>query len=394
MPIQYDSNGIITQNLGEILDERESALKLVMGEDFVIDKTTPIGNMELADANSELTIQELIAWLIPNMLNAQTATGYFLDCICEKNRIYRKQPEYTKLRLIIHGEPKTEFLSEDIVVSDNISGIYYNLNEDVVVGEDGTVIANFICNDYGEFYPNSTSKFVIQTPMNGLKEVTIDYENANIVIGRLAETDEELRRRREYSIQQNSASTMASIKSNLFSLDGVLHVTYFENDTEKTNDLGIPMKSFEFVVNGGDEEEITDMIFRSKPVGTRAYGETIINKTDSEGGTYQIGFTKAKPVNIGIDIRVETNQPQSNAWKQNVAKAIKEKFDEVQEIGGMVKNYNYYTVLTSFVDITNINSLQFYNIDLEYPEYYDQYIIDKKEIAKLDVQNVHIVIGE
>ena len=63
MPIQYDANGIITQNLTEILDERANNLKSIMAEDFVIDKTTPIGNMELADANSELTIQELIAWL-------------------------------------------------------------------------------------------------------------------------------------------------------------------------------------------------------------------------------------------------------------------------------------------------------------------------------------------
>ena len=87
--IQYDSEGIITQTLTEILDEREDSLKEVMGDDFVIDKTSPIGNMELADANNELAIQELIAWLIPNMIDANTATGYFLDCICEKNRIYR-----------------------------------------------------------------------------------------------------------------------------------------------------------------------------------------------------------------------------------------------------------------------------------------------------------------
>ena len=394
MPIQYDSNGIITQNLSEILDERENALKLVMGEDFVIDKTTPIGNMELADANNELTIQELIAWLIPNMLNAQTATGYFLDCICEKNRIYRKQPQYTKLYLVIHGEAGTEFETEEITVLEENTNTYYSLYENVTINEDGTVKALFECNDYGEYAPISTSKFIIQTPLNGLREVTIDYENANIVTGRLAETDEELRRRREYSVQQTSTSTLASIKANLYSLDGVLHVTFFENDTEKTNELGIPMKSFEYVVDGGNENDITDVIFINKPAGTRAYGETLIEKVDSENNIYVIGFTKAEPINIGIDIKVETNSPQSNAWKQNVIKAIKNKFDETQEIGGVVKDYNYYTVLTSFPEITNINTLQFYNSDLEYPTYYSQYVIGKKQIAKLNTNDIHIVIGE
>lgn len=394
MPIQYDSNGIITQNLSEILDERENALKLVMGEDFVIDKTTPIGNMELADANNELTIQELIAWLIPNMLNAQTATGYFLDCICEKNRIYRKQPQYTKLYLVIHGEAGTEFETEEITVLEENTNTYYSLYENVTINEDGTVKALFECNNYGEYAPISTSKFIIQTPLNGLREVTIDYENANIVTGRLAETDEELRRRREYSVQQTSTSTLASIKANLYSLDGVLHVTFFENDTEKTNELGIPMKSFEYVVDGGNENDITDVIFINKPAGTRAYGETLIEKVDSENNMYVIGFTKAEPINIGIDIKVETSSPQSNAWKQNIIKAIKNKFDETQEIGGVVKDYNYYTVLTSFPEITNINTLQFYNSDLEYPTYYSQYVIGKKQIAKLNTNDIHIVIGE
>lgn len=393
MPIQYDSNGIITQNLSEILDERENALKLVMGEDFVIDKTTPIGNMELADANNELAIQELIAWLIPNMLNAQTASGYFLDCICEKNRIYRKEPEQTTLKLIVHGDAGVEFLAEDISVSEEGTYTYYNLNEDIIIGDNGTTVAEFICNDYGEYAPTSTSKFIIQTPLNGLKDVTIDYENANIVIGRLVETDEQLRRRREYSVQQTSTSTLASIKANLYSLDGVLHATYFENDTEETNELGIPMKSFEFIVDGGDENNITDIIFTNKTAGTRAYGETIINKMDSEGNIYAIGFTKAEPVNIGIDIKVQTNAPQSNSWRQAVINALKTKFEEIQEIGTLVKDYNYYTVLTNFPEITDINTLKFYNVDLEYPTYYSQYVIDKKQVAKLDVKDIHIVIG-
>ena len=87
MTIQYDSKGIITQNLIEIIEERENNLKPILGLDFKIDKTTPIGNMELADANNELAIQELIAWLFPAQMDATTAEGIFLDAICEKNRI-------------------------------------------------------------------------------------------------------------------------------------------------------------------------------------------------------------------------------------------------------------------------------------------------------------------
>ena len=66
MPIEYTDNGIITQNITEIINEREEFLATLdsLGEDFAIDKTTPIGNMELADANSELSIQESILLLV------------------------------------------------------------------------------------------------------------------------------------------------------------------------------------------------------------------------------------------------------------------------------------------------------------------------------------------
>ena len=394
MTIQYDSNGIITQNLTEILDERENNLKPIMGEDFIIDKTTPIGNMELADASSELSIQELIAWLIPNQLDANTAQGYFLDCICEKNRIYRKQPQYTTLNFKLFGTKDSSFLAGDITVTDSISGLYYDLNENCIIGEDGTVVAKFICQDYGENYPLETSKLDIQTPVVGLDSVELNLDNLNLVVGRLTETDEELRRRRMYSVQQTSTTTLGSIQAVIYSIDGVQHVTYFENDTETTDGRGLPMKSFEFIVDGGDEVEITDAIFNNKTVGTRAFGTTQIVKHDSEGNTYYICYTKAKPVNIGIDIELEVGSAQSNSWSNKIKDALKNKFDDIQKIGGVVKDYNYYTVLTNFSEITDIKSIGFYNIDAEEKNVLPQYIIGEKEIAKLDVANISIVITQ
>lgn len=395
MPIQYDANGIITQNLTEILDERENNLKSIMGEDFVIDKTTPIGNMELADANSELTIQELIAWLIPNMLDANTAQGYFLDCICEKNRIYRKQPQYTTMNLILNGIENTEFKKGDLTISDKQSGVYYNLNTDVVIGNNRTGIGQFICQYFGEYYPNSNTSFEILTPMMGLESVTLDEQILNLSVGRNTETDEELRRRRMFSVQQTSTNTLASIRSNLYSLDGVQHVAYFENETEKEDERGLPMKSFEYIIDGGVGTDIAQVIFNNKPAGTRAFGTRQETVKDSEGLIHAIGFTPAQPVNIGINIRVETYSAQANSWKNEVAKALKEKFDNIQDIGTSVKDYNYYTVLTQYNEIADIHKVEFYNIDQEGEKnYYTNYPIDIRQIAKLDVKNISIIIGQ
>lgn len=393
MPIQYDSSGVIIQSLTEILDERENALRPIMGDEFVIDKTTPVGNMELADANNELAIQELIAWLIPNMIDANTAKGYFLDCICEKNRIYRKQPEYTTLNLILNGDKDTVIKKGDITLEDITTGIYYNLDADCTIGSNGTAIAKFICQVYGKHYPTSDSIFKILTPVVGLNNVTMDFSIINIMVGREAETDEELRRRRMYSVQQTSSSTLGSIKSNIHSLDGVLHVTYFENETESTDSNGLPMKSFEYIVDGGDSDEIAQVIFDNKPAGTRAFGtkETVIK--DSEGVVHSVCFTPATQVNIGIDIKLQTTTTQSETWKSTVANDLKTKFDDIQCIGLNVKDYNYYTVLTKYSEISDIDSVQFYNVDATgAKKYYSTYPIGKKQIAKLNVKNIVISV--
>ena len=81
MTLKIDSNGVQIQTLQEILDERQSNLLSVFGEDFAIDRTSPIGNMELSDANNEQLIHECVAYLA-SQLSSETAEGYFLDCIC------------------------------------------------------------------------------------------------------------------------------------------------------------------------------------------------------------------------------------------------------------------------------------------------------------------------
>lgn len=391
MPIEYSPSGIITQNLLEILNERETYLKTTFGEDFVIDQTSPIGNMELADSNSEARIQELIAWLIPNQLDANTATGIFLDAICEKNRIYRKQPEYTRMNFVLNGTAGTEFLKGDITVMDNISGVNYDLNADVTIGDDGTASVQFVCESFGPYYPLSTSVLEIQTPTVGLDSVTLDNENPELMVGRLAETDDELRVRRQYSVGQTATTTMESIYANLYSTDGVRWVKYFENYTEQTDIHGLPLKSFEFIVDGGDKDEITDVIFLNKSIGSRAYGTTTVQKYDSQGNIYAIGYTVATPVNIGIEINLEVSSIVSDAWKSNIKNAIKAKFDEIQGIGVDVKDYDYYVVLTAFSGIDDINSVEFYNTEVDPPVLTSKFSIDEKAIAKLDISNIEII---
>ena len=396
MPIEFNSNGIVSQNITEILSERESTLQGIdsLGPNFSIDKDTPIGNMELADANSELSIQELLAWF-PSMLDVTTAEGVFLDWICAKNRIYRKEPQKTKINsLVLNGDEGTPILKEDLTVIENTTGAYFNLNEDVTIGETGTVTAEFICQEYGEITPSETSKFEILTPLTGLNSVTVDSNSFSISVGRDWETNKELARRHKESVQQTSTSIIESIKANLFSLDGVEHVKYIENDTEnsKTTDgVILPMKSFEMIVDGGLTDDIANSIYINKPVGVRAFGTTLVNVLDENNDVHQIGYSKAEIINVGIDIKVKTQRKQGSNWSEAIKSAIKDEFDDIQDIGGYVKDYDYYKIVTTFDNILDIENIEIYNIDDEERVKYSKYPINIHQVAKLDKNNINII---
>ena len=169
-----------------------------------------------------------------------------------------------------------------------------------------------------------------------------------------------------------------------------LHATYFENDILATDSHGVPAKAFEFVVDGGDQDEITDIIFNNKSIGSQAFGTTVINKTDSEGNIYSIGYTKVTEVNVGMEIELSVMSLPSETWLTNVKNALKEKFDSIQGIGDDVKNYDYYTVLTTFSGISNINSVKLFDTSQDNPTLYDQLPIGEKAIGKLDTANITI----
>ena len=171
MTLKIDSNGVQIQTLQEILDERQSNLLSVFGEDFEIDRTSPIGNMELSDANNEQLIHEVVAYLA-SQLSSETAEGYFLDCICEYNNIYRFPSTKSLCDFKIIGAPNTSVTAEDLRIKDESTGAFWILNEDIIIGSTGEIEAQFINNEYGPIGNNSTNIITIMTPLSGITSVS------------------------------------------------------------------------------------------------------------------------------------------------------------------------------------------------------------------------------
>ena len=179
-----------------------------------------------------------------------------------------------------------ELLIKDTVSSrNNVLFLSENLTTTSVVS-----IAKFVTQDYGEIsIPNGLiTKLITNIP--GFKAVTNELEPK---LGRNEETDVELRQSYLAKSAARSNTMIGSIISELLTnVDNVESASGYENDSDTTDENGLPPHSIEIIVEGGDDTEIANAIFLRKAGGIQTYGDIVVNCTGSYGDTVAIHFNR------------------------------------------------------------------------------------------------------
>lgn len=141
---------------------------------------------------------------------------------------------------------------------------------------------------------------IIVTPVTGWDAVNNPVAGET---GAEEETDSEARARRLRSIIQGAATESAIRSGILDDVDDVLSAEVVSNRTNVTDGAGRPPKSFEAIVEGGDDDEIALKIWEKQPAGIESYGNTTVIITDSQGTSQTIKFSR--PVNTYIHVQVK-----------------------------------------------------------------------------------------
>lgn len=110
--------------------------------------------------------------------------------------------------------------------------------------------------------------------------------------GRDEETDEELRLRMAQRESSTGTATKPSIESSISELTGVTSVLVKENTSLVTDSEGVPPKAYETFVTGGDEDEIADVIWTTKPAGILTYGDITKVIVDANGDEQTVQFSR------------------------------------------------------------------------------------------------------
>lgn len=388
MPIEYNNNGIIIQNLTEILDERESSLQTDDGfsSDFNIRGDSAVGNLEYTDAVREQEIQELIQYLA-NQMNVETTEGVFLDYIASRNFITRESATYTVIPITVTGTANLTVEAFKLTIKDQNTDRLYVNRSSFTIGSDGTVDVDFSCTDFGSISANSGSTYIISTPVIGV--TSIEYKSGGSTsVGSNTETDAEFRARRDLLLDLLATSTTSSIKSAVLNTSGVTHCSVTENDTMSAVD-SIPAKSFETIVLGGDNTSIAQAILSKKPCGIQAYGTTNVSITDEDGDSFNIGFTRPSDIAIEMRTTVKVVSTQPVEWENAVKQAIVDKFNTLYGPNNDIFAFNFYCVLDSYDEIENVTQLEVQKV-IDSNLWNNTVSIGKRERGTLSIDDITI----
>lgn len=169
----------------------------------------------------------------------------------------------------------------------------------------------------------------IAAPAGTLTQLLVPSYNINYVtndidaiLGNDAESDSALRIRRYQSVSVIGAGTLESIAASVGNLSGVTTSFVIENETTTTDGAGRPAKSFEVVVEGGDDQAIAQMIWDKKPVGIQTWGSISKVVTDSNGGLQTVNFSR--PVNVYIYVQLDYSLYTEEAFPSDAVNAMKQ----------------------------------------------------------------------
>lgn len=299
MPLAYiDDTGIHLPDYPAVLDYVRGVMRSVYGEDLYLEADSQDGQL-CAILASAMHDTFALCGDVYNSFSPSTAQGAALSSLVKLNGIRRKTSSHSTADIRIVGQVGTTIQNGSVK---DLSGKVWLLPEQVIIPVSGEIIVTATAEESGDIRAAAGEINIINTPTRGWQSA-VNQEAATP--GATVETDAELRQRQTISTSIPSQTPLEATKGAVARLDGVTRSAGYENDTNETDDNGIPPHSIAMVVEGGDSEEIAQAVFAKKTPGCGTYGDTTVIVYDAYGEPSQIRFFRADetPVYVKVSLK-------------------------------------------------------------------------------------------
>lgn len=298
-----------TQN--EYFDE-EQALYKAIDPDWLLDPSSPDGLKCAHDAEVFNALDEAVKQAY-DARDPNKATGNDLDVLRALTGSSRSQGTPSTVTLSLTGVPSTTIPMGSRVQT--TSGVQFQTDSDVVIGNDGTAQVDSHCTQNGAIEVSSNTLTSIVDNVSGWYSVT----NRTIAnIGTDRDSDSVFRAKSAKAVARAGSAQKDSIYGEIFAVEGVRKVRIYENKTNSdeqhdiTNPHGLPSHSLAIIVDGGVNAEVAQAIYNKLCPGVMLYAagsavnETIYSK--NYPNSYDV-ITFARPVDVPVTIAVTVQDP-------------------------------------------------------------------------------------
>ena len=328
------TQGLILPDTDNVKAEVQAKFREALGNDLSLDDSTPQGR--LIDAITQMRMEVLrTCAAIANVINPNLSYGSYLDAICALTGCVRRAATRSTVIATLGGTEGTVIPAGSL--AETIAGdVFYSENE-VTIGETGTVEAVFLSQETGEIPCAEGALTTIQTTVLGWETIT----NANAaVLGRNEESDTELKIRRLETLY-NGRGFIGDVQSRLSNIDNVRSYIVRQNNKNNvvtTNGITFKPHSVYVCVYGGTDQDVAMALYNSVPAGCDYTGSTTVTVTDPYNQQeYEVSFDR--PTVIQIDVKVYIKKDTGTG---DVTGAVKQAVIDYEN--GLITNVNGLSV--------------------------------------------------
>jgi uncharacterized phage protein gp47/JayE len=300
-----DENGLTTQTLTEIITELETGFKTIYGTDINVDANSPDGQMINLFAQAKIDILDCIAQVYGSF-SPTSAIGRALDQRCAINGVIRKGATKTTVQMTVvtdrvltlvgvASNTGTPFAVKDA------AGNRFLLSADSTLTI-GSNLLMFEAETLGAIQAPIGTITQVDTLIAGITSVT--NASSPTTQGVDEETDAALRYRRAVSVSLSSQGYLEGLKGALLSLTNVTKCEVYENNTNATDGDGIHAHSIWVVIEGGDTDEIADIIYKKRNAGCGLFGSFAVDIDQGNGFNLPIKFDRPSYEDLYIELTI------------------------------------------------------------------------------------------
>lgn len=282
---ELTNDGVAIQSYSDIVAELQQAYRDIYGQDIDLSSNTPDGQRIGIEAKARLDAQSYGVALY-NAFDPNLAAGHALNRIIKLAGITRRPATRSTWDIEVTTDRAIDFEAGYTILDD--IGQRWILTAPVSVPT-GTTTVTFRAETFGAIEGFTGAELEQDTVVLGVTGLSAPSDAS---VGTEEETDEELRIRRNNSLQNAAYGVVGSLFAKLADLEGVTDLAVYENDTDSTDSRGIPAHGVWCVVEGGAVADIVETIVKDKTAGTPTKGDEEGEYTETlirpDGSTFTI----------------------------------------------------------------------------------------------------------